>query len=353
MTSVRITRFAAAILLAAVAALAAVDRRSESASRVRAGRPLTALLSLDQAGREGSLAPALYLLVLGPKTGSADLIRIPPQTPVFERAPDGGRDNLRTLADVYGDAYAPQKRLDRAQSGFAEAALTMLQANPAWPETGAPAGADGGMPAPLDILASVYLSSDSLPGYPLEMLRLLRSSLKDPLFWPRLPLRTRSLGQAPRAERSPYDLFILAREFRRLDPRKVRVSELADPELTPRLLAGVFARARENAEPKKSSEAEILNASDSDGLALKATKILRLRGFDVVHFGNAPASERSTIFVDKTGSAENAFSAAAALGCPDPAVLTALEEQPRAAVSVVLGRDFKSCAELAQDRSDP
>lgn len=59
---------------------------------------------------------------------------------------------------------------------------------------------------------------------------------------------------------------------------------------------------------------EVLNASNVQGLARRATRHLRDRGFDVVYFGTEREKRDSTIVLDRADQAEWARLVAAALG---------------------------------------
>lgn len=59
---------------------------------------------------------------------------------------------------------------------------------------------------------------------------------------------------------------------------------------------------------------EVLNASNVQGLARRATRHLRDRGFDVVYFGTEREKRASTIVLDRAGQTEWARLVAAALG---------------------------------------
>lgn len=72
----------------------------------------------------------------------------------------------------------------------------------------------------------------------------------------------------------------------------------------------VDARAPENVRIR----VEVLNASNVQGLARRATFHLRDRGFDVVYFGTERAKLDSTIVLDRAGQPEWAHLVAAALG---------------------------------------
>ncbi len=330
-------RAAAVLLISFVGVLCALDLKSDTASRIREGKPLMGILSVRHLGQPVVTPPALYLAVAGTNAGSLDLVRVPPDMPVFERLQDGKHGNPRTLADAYAseDSSAP------SENTMIESALTMLQSDPSWPESPSE-GPESNSPSPLDFRLSFTLPANTRPGYPREMKKTLSDALLSPLFWPQFPAVNRRFSKP-----AAYDRLLLAREFRRLKPDRIRVSELTDPGLSTRLLARVFARANGHRETSGIIDVEVLNASQTSGLALKATRLLRLRGFDVRHFGNANAPEKLSRFLDRTGNAEGADAVAEALGCSKEEVLTSLEANPRASVSVLLGRNFADCTELA------
>ena len=59
---------------------------------------------------------------------------------------------------------------------------------------------------------------------------------------------------------------------------------------------------------------EVLNATRTRGLARRATRHLRDRGFDVVKFGNSPETQDSTLVIDRTGHPDWAALVAEAMG---------------------------------------
>jgi hypothetical protein len=77
-----------------------------------------------------------------------------------------------------------------------------------------------------------------------------------------------------------------------------------------RLGAGRDARAPEG----ERIRVEVLNATRTRGLARRATRHLRDRGFDVVGMGNADAPLDSTLVLDRSGHPEWARLVAEALG---------------------------------------
>lgn len=68
-------------------------------------------------------------------------------------------------------------------------------------------------------------------------------------------------------------------------------------------------------EPRAIGRLEVLNASGRSGMARFATGRLRDAGFDVLFYGNAPASAGdSSVVLDRTGTDDVARAAARALG---------------------------------------
>lgn len=94
--------------------------------------------------------------------------------------------------------------------------------------------------------------------------------------------------------------------------------------------------------PAERVRVEVLNASGRPGLARQATDVLRDRGFDVVHFGNAPGgyAPDSSLVLDRVGKME------AARRVADAAGIHRVQARPDANlyldVTVVLGRDWRA-----------
>lgn len=96
---------------------------------------------------------------------------------------------------------------------------------------------------------------------------------------------------------------------------------------------------------------EVLNAAGRSGLARAATERLRSGGFDVVYFGNAPASAGdSSRVLDRTGNTGVARAAARRLG-----ITTVVTERDSALfvdATVVLGTDWRAGADSAAGRRE-
>ena len=83
---------------------------------------------------------------------------------------------------------------------------------------------------------------------------------------------------------------------------------------------------------------EVLNATDTKGLARRAMLALRGAGFDVVYFGNSSERADTTRVLDRSGHAEWAALAARAMGRAH------IEQQPDSSrfldLTVLVGRNW-------------
>lgn len=84
---------------------------------------------------------------------------------------------------------------------------------------------------------------------------------------------------------------------------------------------------------------EVLNTTGKHGLARRATRLLRDRGFDVVEMGNASPALDTTVVLDRSGHADWAAAAAKVLS---PAVSRTQSDSSRYLdVTVLLGRTWR------------
>jgi hypothetical protein len=94
------------------------------------------------------------------------------------------------------------------------------------------------------------------------------------------------------------------------------------------------ARAPEGARIK----VEVLNATQTRGLARKATAYLRDRGFDVVGSGNVTEQRRNTVVYDRSAHPEWARLVGRAMNAP---VLARPDSSRYLDVTVLLGADWR------------
>ncbi|MEK7656930.1 MAG: LytR C-terminal domain-containing protein [Elusimicrobiota bacterium] len=313
----------AGILLSGVAALAVSDLRSDLAEGLRSGEPLTLLVSMRFQGQGNTVPPALYALFYGPKHGTLEVVTIP------SSAREGAQSSSGTVADIYGRAYARGADPESASRLAAQAAALSL----------------GGAVKILELGAGSAEES-----FPERVREGLSGAAGDPLFWFRARRLKAAFTLASRGGLSPYDAFLLAWAMARLRPSVVALSRMPAPELVPRFLEGLRARAQgQEAVLGERVSVEIFNASGAAGLAMRARKVLISSGdpgFDVVHWGDARAAEGSVRFIDREGRPAAAEAVRQALGCPPAPPQTEMESDPRAAVTVILGGGYRACSRL-------
>lgn len=88
---------------------------------------------------------------------------------------------------------------------------------------------------------------------------------------------------------------------------------------------------------------EVLNATDTRGLARTAAAVLRDAGFDVVFFGNTSERFDSTLVRDRSGHADWAAAAARTLA---PATTEVLADSGRLVdLTILIGRGWRPPAE--------
>ncbi|MFA6093802.1 MAG: LytR C-terminal domain-containing protein [Elusimicrobiota bacterium] len=287
--------FRSHLLLGAAAAglalLAIAETLSPVARELRQTRPLLGILVLEDSSRTRTTYAAVY----GPAARTLDLVELPSN----ENDPWALIAGIPDQPWASGPAFSCRVRL-RAQSS----------------------------PSSWELAAALSKASS------------------DPLFWPRLPKSLRPIRKIEGA--GALDALRLAWRFSRLRSGAVAVSKLPAPAERAAFLAGLLGRAQglDAAEHPLEPTAEILNASDAPGVALKATKILRLRGIDVVHFGNSASPEPVSRIIIRSGAPEAAAAAAEALGCPGIDTFTEILPDAQAAVTVVLGLDYGRCARI-------
>ncbi|MBI5597729.1 MAG: LytR C-terminal domain-containing protein [Elusimicrobia bacterium] len=315
------------MLLVLCAAAAGLDARSGAATALRARRPLWALSALRYEGQPAVIPPAVYLLVHDPHRRALRLALLPPGT----RAPAPAGAKPPTLADAYAAALqggAPPQEADLRMLADAAAAV---RAAAGWPEAS---------PDPL-FSASLTLGPAARPASPGEARRRLAAAAADPLLWVKAPLR----GARSRSTLSAWETASLLRALRALPPQGLSAARWPAPELERDFTSWLFEGTGKG-DARGVTTLEVLNSGALPGVALKATKLLRLAGFDVVHFGNAPSDQAETAAVDRVGRPDAARAALAALGCRRAEVVTDLEAAPLTMASIAVGRDWEACAHL-------
>ena len=293
----KIERTLLGLLLAVLLGLIWLDVHSETAAQARAHKPWLAWLALRKPGAGISKPPALFLLMYSWDRRMLHLIQIP------ERA-----------SPRHSSAADQAPILNNMLEGAEESPLLVRWALNAENSESAPA------------LKSWVLSR---PGR-------LR-------FWLALPGVIRDMRRQGNREPTAYDVVLIAWEAFRLQPERVRTHLLPASKDLPAFFAKLESGTGREATSSPLRVA-VLNASGERGVALQAAKVLRLRGLDVVDFGNAPAPSSVTHLIDYSSSNEEAGEVARILDCGDLETTDAMDSGRIERVTIVLGQDFKGCA---------
>ncbi|MFA6318244.1 MAG: LytR C-terminal domain-containing protein [Elusimicrobiota bacterium] len=325
----------AAALLAATLGAWFVESRSALAGRVRTLQPFAVWTAVPTPERS---VPLLFLSLHQPGKGRLDLIHVPEDYRLGPKETVGTA--FQRLARNLDSAGASREVCRRLQ------ALLFSRPTLGWLDLGQPrflAEEPGSFPA----------------GDPAAVMkRRLASRSSGAAFWRRLPGLLRKPGvdvllspgasgaQAPGADILPpwllqgADRLAYGLELHRLGRGAVCPAWLPeDPSLEPFLLRILGAGSEPPRPADRPVTVEVLNATVLKGIATDATKVIRLRGADVLHFGNAESEHPGTLVYDRTGRLEDALSVRDMTGCPSAEAVTRIRERTLVEVSVIVGED--------------
>ena len=151
-------------------------------------------------------------------------------------------------------------------------------------------------------------------------------------------LRDAAVGLS-RDDKAAADALFLTLELRRIPLESLQPALLPDDADAPDFLARTFAARREPRNDEKATVVEVLNGTDSQGLAAQASKVLRSKGVDVMSIGQAPHPRSRTVVYDRTGDFVRAARVRAALGCATAIAATRIDTLRGVDASVELGAD--------------
>lgn len=316
--ALNVQRGLALVLLAAVLGVAAAERASPFAARLRSSQPWPFWLEVREPG--SASAPGFQLGVYHPLRRVLVLIRVPGAAKLQDSvgvpkvSVDGAyRDALRATDDASSAA--------RAVEDLAQIRLSELSAEPIrWDGAGRlrlelEAVADLDEPA-----AAAAFALKARGRSPRAVWRLLRDAAAG------------FLNRDP----SAADALLLTLELRRVPLERLQPALLPDDASA--FLARAFAPRVEPRNGDKAIVAEVLNGTSTPGLAAQAAKVLRLHGVDVIALGQARPRSGTAVY-DRIGDFESAARVRAALGCPTAITATRIDALRGVDVSVELGVD--------------
>ena len=317
-----VQRVLASVLLAGCLAAAAVEHGSPLAARVRDGRPWPFWLTARESGKA---LPEFHFGVYDPTRRSLALIRIPDNAKLQGKS---------TLARSYSDALRASDDSEaaaRAVEDLAQVRVSELSLEPvAWEGAGR-------LALPLRDAAEEGEEPEA------GAARALKARGRSPRALWRLA-REAAKGLAA-GDRAAADPLLLALELRRVPLERLQPALLPDEASCPAFLGRVLAPPPPE-DPARAPVVEVLNGTDREGLAKGVSKMLRLKGVDVLSVGAAAAPRARTVVFDRTGDFTLASRVREALGCPAAVAATRIDASRAVDASVELGED---CADAATD----
>jgi polyisoprenyl-teichoic acid--peptidoglycan teichoic acid transferase len=185
--------------------------------------------------------------------------------------------------------------------------------------------------------------------------------MKNPVMLWNIPKYTRVVLDGVHTNFTPWDLFSLILESRRIQWKNLRLFAVPgapvgvlwkmNPVMTQHILSMMQApvkktapvvpeeRSRALLESKGAATVEVWNASGRPNAARAVVQLLRDNGFDVVVFGNFASKQQRTLVIDRSGHLRPAQAVAQALKAVHPDVVTRVDLSRQVDVSVILGHD--------------
>lgn len=93
--------------------------------------------------------------------------------------------------------------------------------------------------------------------------------------------------------------------------------------------------------PNEVIQINILNGCGEAGLAGKARRYLRARGFDVVEIGNAKKRIDESIIIDRVGDLSSAKKVAYAIGMSNSMIKTEIDSSLFLRSTIIIGKDYR------------
>lgn len=304
-------RGAAGLILAASLGLAIIENRSPLAASIRAQKPWPFWLTVPTHG-----APSFNLGIYDPLHRGLTVIHLPEHWRI---------ETTRSLSRAYLDALRSghdAAAAERAVAGLLQERLSALSLEPI------PWGHAGHLRIQTDGVEDGENASAAA--------RTLMAQGGSARAWAALAV-TAERGLL-RADPSAIDPLLLSSELRQVRQENVRPAHFPDDASAPVFLAGVF-NPQPAAENENAVVVEVLNATDHQGLAAQAKKMLISSGVDVIFVGTASRLRKRTVVYDRIGDYARAWRVREILSCPTAITATRIDVLRGVDVSVELGGD--------------
>lgn len=112
--------------------------------------------------------------------------------------------------------------------------------------------------------------------------------------------------------------------------------------ITPPQALGKLSKRSEAITGEENIQVNVLNTTETKGIAGKTRDFLIQNGFDVVDIGNLDKTCKQSYVIDRIGDSVSARKAAETLGLPDSMIVRKVDSSLSLRASIVLGEDFKN-----------
>ncbi|OGS27326.1 MAG: hypothetical protein A2297_05545 [Elusimicrobia bacterium RIFOXYB2_FULL_48_7] len=175
----------------------------------------------------------------------------------------------------------------------------------------------------------------------------LINRFKNPLIILRIPRLLKCVMESPHTDLNFYDILTLMLELKKADFSNLRKAQLPgkffynywlkDDEEIAKVLDLVYGSGTEYNQSKIT--VEVLNASQSPGIALEVTRKLRDNGFDVINYQNCPTKSKKTTVIDRIGNLRAAQQVAGLMLTEE--IFTRYDSKRLVDISVYIGEDYR------------
>jgi len=181
-----------------------------------------------------------------------------------------------------------------------------------------------------------------------QFLRPLVKSLTNPVIIARVPIIIKIMLENIHTNLTLWDLLNLLLETKSINIENVRMALLPGESRRGYWIANkdeikhtVDLIYGPDIELPKTGQVtvEVYNASQHSGAALEVTRLLRIKGFDVVKWGNYNTIQKKTIVIDRVGDIRAAQKIAGTLQTEE--IFTRFDTRRLIDITVIIGEDYR------------
>ena len=111
--------------------------------------------------------------------------------------------------------------------------------------------------------------------------------------------------------------------------------------IEPNQSLGKMQKVMKSITGEENIQINILNSTETKGIASKARDYLIKNGFDVVDVGNINKIVKKSFIIDRIGDSLSSHKVAVAIGIPDSLIVKKIDSTLSLRSSIIIGEDFK------------